>query len=1835
MGDSVTFKPIKKVEEERSDENVAKLLLKRFSPTVSSALMGHIDVETGGTYKHDTNQVGGEGYGLIQFSGGMKKGYQDYIENTDKQDSNESQIDFIDDVLKSGDNYDIGAGNRQKIQDASKRDDLSEITDILQNRFIKPGKPHTERRKESSESWMEKIGNFMDTEAGASEIPFKPVRKAEETIEPFMPEKKVVTDFAPKQLTATDSDAFKGAKNPFALEETLGDVGTKLGEEDERIKYNVRDPRHPDYDEKQKAWETLSGINAVVKGAFPLLWGEALISGPGVAIQERKSGKEILQAIPDNLKDYAGSIIQDLKVAGGKNIPPEDLKYAQGFSDIWANYYETVTGEKAPVWYSMASGTASLIGLSVISPEFKILAKKTAKSMGQEGEDLVSAIKTHNKMVKVLKGEKKEFIKMASKRGISPKEADKMANTLIKEVSKPQSISGKIDTGLERTFIKPAKEPYAFVRGVGKKTGIKTPTPEIKPVIKPAVKPVVKPTAKVPIKPITPFVPKIKVSEQPMSLEDKKTYMNEIRTDISEGEAGKRYKTDAGEWGSIPSSFPEYFKGRGLTKKFALNAIDKFMENKQLTEKQQEFISNMEDTVIEKRNRDVEYEREEAKSEVAQLAQEALKYKTAEEWLGFMRGSATQYRDYNPQLRAKYKIFEDSARISELGIDPEKEITIYRGVSDARTQKIVDGDFVTVDRLSAESYAGKEYVVSKKVKAKDLIADSASEFDKNRPFGLGAEFIYSDSKNKLSFLSDSQLTDTYNKAHEVKVKGASAGSSVAAVSSETPKGYGTVEANERPVKEHPPKTDYSKVDEELPDEKFSVIDEALRIIAPAARKKAELGATILRKNISQLAYKDVVVQETLKKAHRAFTWMSKDDVYKFMDNMENGKPQQTENTQKISDVFRKLLDSRKDAVQSLGKGHLESFYENYFPHIWEDPKKAKNVISTILGRKRLEGSKSFLKQRKIMTIKDGVERGLKLVSENPVDLVSLKIHEMDRYIMAQNIIRDLKEKELLKFTYSRSKTPDGYLRINDSAFTIFMPPEITKKEAYDVILVDQLLDISNSLGINTKRLVSIGGRALGKAFGEYGKTGNERVRTKYASPESVLAHEIGHVLGYRYKLYDLLRRTNDGEYREITRGKNKGREKWTPTKEAVEHRQKIDKQWRKLADMRYERLSHVKPDSGFAKYVRKAREKEAVMLEALIHAPDKFKKTAPDLYKMFRAFLNNNAELRPLLDIKPSLVLGESDAKIKIPGFTTLGYWTAPEPVATLLNNHLSPGLRSADNKIISNSYNLLRGTGNILNQVQLALSGFHALNVTTDMTASTFGLGLRKLMTKGQLLSGLKDIVLSPVAAIPSVWSGSRIKKAYRKGLENITDPKLRTMVEAVINSGGRDRMDTMYYNQQIKGLEKTFSNIVKGSPLEKAKGILQFPLNLTGSILETLAKPLMAWYVPTGKVGLFSKLAEHELKRAEAGELTEDQLAVRLMSSWDSVDNRMGQLVYDNLFWNKILKDAAMLAVRSVGWNLGSWREYAGAGVDLLNTKGRIEGGDKFLSHKMAYTIGAIVTYMVLGATITKILTGKYPEELKDYFFPRTGNINPDGSEERLSLPTYAKDWYAYGTQPLKTTTHKIHPQWGLLGDLLSNKDFFDVEIRHEGDPLLDQMNSQIQHIRKTARPISFMSYERLKKTSPDDKWRNLWISISGITPAPSYISRSTAQKLMTRYIIDRIPRGTRTKESFEKSTYRKILINRMRKGEPIDKDEAMLVLGQRGAKLAATEALKMPFAASYNRLAIREAINVFAVATKKERDESINIFIKKLNKYDERLSKDEKVFVKTMLDEYRGTK
>src|SRR5262249_9503285 len=162
---------------------------------------------------------------------------------------------------------------------------------------------------------------------------------------------------------------------------------------------------------------------------------------------------------------------------------------------------------------------------------------------------------------------------------------------------------------------------------------------------------------------------------------------------------------------------------------------------------------------------------------------------------------------------------------------------------------------------------------------------------------------------------------------------------------------------------------------------------------------------------------------------------------------------------------------------------------------------------------------------------------------------------------------------------------------------------------------------------------------------------------------------------------------------------------------------------------------------------------------------------------------------------------------------------------------------------------------------------------------------------------------------------------------------------------------------------------------------------------------------------LGVFAELARRELERLGPA-ASRDDVRVAMAKAWDSVDNRLGQMVYDNLFWNKAVKDLSMASVRSLGWNLGTIRELGGGAVDtVLAGKDLATGKKPEFTHRMAYLVAMPMLTGIMGAVAGYLMTGKGPDELRDYFFPKTGELDAQGRPIRLTLPSYMKDVYHYG--------------------------------------------------------------------------------------------------------------------------------------------------------------------------------------------------------------------------------
>jgi hypothetical protein len=219
---------------------------------------------------------------------------------------------------------------------------------------------------------------------------------------------------------------------------------------------------------------------------------------------------------------------------------------------------------------------------------------------------------------------------------------------------------------------------------------------------------------------------------------------------------------------------------------------------------------------------------------------------------------------------------------------------------------------------------------------------------------------------------------------------------------------------------------------------------------------------------------------------------------------------------------------------------------------------------------------------------------------------------------------------------------------------------------------------------------------------------------------------------------------------------------------------------------------------------------------------------------------------------------------------------------------------------------------------------------------------------------------------------------------------------------------------------------------------------------------------------------------------------------------------VVYDNLFWNRTAKDLLHASVRSVGWNWGTLRELGGGGKDLASwMKGLATGKNPELSHRAAYAIALPITVGMLGAVTQYLYTGKGPETLEDYFHPRTGTKDADGNDNRVQLPTYMRDVFAWSKHPVQTPINKLNPLLSLTADMLQNKDYYGDEIRNADDPIMRQLAQTATFAGKESMPFVIQNVIEGKR-------RGMSLEAAapayvGITPASREVIRTPAQNMM----------------------------------------------------------------------------------------------------------------------------
>lgn len=560
------------------------------------------------------------------------------------------------------------------------------------------------------------------------------------------------------------------------------------------------------------------------------------------------------------------------------------------------------------------------------------------------------------------------------------------------------------------------------------------------------------------------------------------------------------------------------------------------------------------------------------------------------------------------------------------------------------------------------------------------------------------------------------------------------------------------------------------------------------------------------------------------------------------------------------------------------------------------------------------------------------------------------------------------------------------------------------------------------------------------------------------------------------------------------------------------------------------------------------------------------------------------------------------------------GHYYAPPDAARVFNAYVSRGLRSvlAENTkpIVGQLHDGAQFINNNLNALQLGISLFHFTTTSVNAATSDIALGLKQAFSEGKPFEGAKNIAVG-VSTLPSIArtlrNGQNLMREY---LTPGSYQQFAREADAVAQSGGR-------LFQQSVHLGK-WEELVHAWNMKAGKDVLK---KLPGALIEKSVAPVMEYYVPRMKFGAFYNIAHDILEQSLKENWPEEKTRAKMQKAWDSIDNRFGQMIYDNLFWHKAWRDALMLSTRSVGWNYGTLRELGAAPADLAQQTARLMTGkgELEISDRLAFAIALPLYTALVGAAMTYMMTGKPPKTWKDYYYPQ----KDDGT--RLNIPGYMKDEIAYLHDPKQTVLNKFGPLFELTAEAIQNRDFYGTEIRHKDDPGVKQLWQFAKFVGNSTLPFSITGSKKLIQKQAEDTGSltglakgaarhplDVVLGQLGFQQAPAFIQHTPALNKAYAYQFENRPAGTRTASQAEHHQYMRTLEDMFRSKKVNREAIEDLVRNHKITRddvvKAKTIARQDPLALAANANNIEQLFEVWKVADDKERKILRPIIVKK---------------------------
>lgn len=343
----------------------------------------------------------------------------------------------------------------------------------------------------------------------------------------------------------------------------------------------------------------------------------------------------------------------------------------------------------------------------------------------------------------------------------------------------------------------------------------------------------------------------------------------------------------------------------------------------------------------------------------------------------------------------------------------------------------------------------------------------------------------------------------------------------------------------------------------------------------------------------------------------------------------------------------------------------------------------------------------------------------------------------------------------------------------------------------------------------------------------------------------------------------------------------------------------------------------------------------------------------------------------------------------------------APDEVAHLLENMMSPGLQNID------MLEAARQANAALVAIKLFISLFHGTLVTADSFITGLSefanilSGARRAAQRGQMGLAAEEAGAAMIKLPAALVSPARYQTLgfkLRRQLLGVEDygTKWQELAHAYIAGGGRLRQgpdllagtkggdfwdsfvaSVTKSSNQFEGartftqeLDQMWENIrlaqeSPGAAYAKPLAALSFTWQTFTRLMATTMRPLFGVFVPQMKMGAFASMMQDALRVAPNMDIVQMRKVAGHIN--DALDNRLGELVMENNFWNRSSVDLSRILFLSSSFFAGDVRTIAGGLGDVLTRKkidiGPVTRSSQGRSYLIALPVGMYMLNSMLS--------------------------------------------------------------------------------------------------------------------------------------------------------------------------------------------------------------------------------------------------------------------------------